>query len=210
MTDRDERGAADLELHAEVPAVPVTPPIDEAYAIANAITLELPMHEHVPALLLDNQPRALAPRVVWSWRISMMTQAMFPSLLLGVGVWLIWRLEHVWWLVGAVAAPWLLAAVLAYRLPPRRYAVWRYQITDDALRLDRGVMVRVESVVPYTRIQHVDTEQGPIERALGLTRVIVHTASGTGSTLSIPGLTPADAAALRERLAALAGVVEPL
>jgi membrane protein YdbS with pleckstrin-like domain len=83
-------------------------------------------------------------------------------------------------------------------------------VTTDALRLDRGVMFRQESVVPYTRIQHVDTEQGPIERALGLSRVTVHTASGTSSSLTIPGLAPADAEALRERLAQLAGAVEPL
>jgi len=104
----------------------------------------------------------------------------------------------------------VVAGAVAMRIPGRRYAAWRYRVTPDALRLDRGVMFRVESVVPYTRIQHVDTEQGPLERMLGLSHVTVHTASGSGSSLTIPGLTPEDGHALREHLAMLAGVVEPL
>lgn len=155
-------------------------------------------------------PRMLQPRVKTLWRIGFLLQAILPSALAGVVSWLVWRDDMLWPVIACAAAPWVLAALLAVRLPARRYAAWHYRLSDDALRLNRGVMVRIESVVPYTRIQHVDTEQGPIERALGLTRVIVHTASGSGSTLTIPGLSPEDAAQLREQLAQLAGVVEPL
>jgi hypothetical protein len=144
------------------------------------------------------------------WRISFLLQAILPSALLGVGAFVVFRNDKPW-VVGLVALlPWLIAAFAAWRLPRRRYEAWRYRVTDDALRLDRGVMVRVESVVPYTRIQHVDTEQGPVERMLGLMRVTVHTASGSGASLTVPGLRPDDAAALREQLAQLASVVEPL
>lgn len=160
--------------------------------------------------LIDDTPRALAPRVRTLWRISMFGQAILPSALLGVGAWVVSPTHDLPLAVGVALIPWVMAGILAARLPGRRYTAWRYRVTDDALRLDRGVMVRVESVVPYTRIQHVDTEQGPIERMLGLMRVTVHTASGSGASLTIPGLLPADADALRERLALLAGVVEPL
>jgi len=159
---------------------------------------------------LDDAPRMLQPRIKTLWRIGFLLQAIVPSAMAGVGSWLVWRDETIWPVIGLAATPFLIAALLAWRLPARRYAAWQYRLTADALRLDRGVMVRIESVVPYTRIQHVDTEQGPIERALGLTRVIVHTASGSGSTLTIPGLSPDDATLLREQLALLAGVVEPL
>ena len=157
----------------------------------------------------DSAPRELAPRVQTLWRISFLLQAILPSVLLGVGAFVVFRDDKPWVVLVALL-PWLIAAVAAWRLPRRRYEAWRYRVTDDALRLDRGVMVRVESVVPYTRIQHVDTEQGPIERMLGLMRVTVHTASGSGASLTVPGLRPDDAAALREQLAQLAGVVEPL
>lgn len=167
--------------------------------------------EHPVALpASEGLPRALAPRVQTLWRISFMLQAIVPSALLGFGAFVVFRDDKPWVVVCVALLPWLIAAIAAWRLPRRRYDAWRYRVTDDALRLDRGVMVRVESVVPYTRIQHVDTEQGPIERLLGLMRVTVHTASGSGASLTVPGLRPDDAASLREQLAQLAGVVEPL
>ncbi len=175
-----------------------------------AIQPSLPHESIQDTALLDASPRALAPKVRVLWRVGMFVQAIFPSVALGIGAWVVWSRDALWIVVATALFPWLLAAVFAWRLPARRYAAWRYRVMEDALRLDRGVMVRVESVVPYTRIQHVDTAQGPIERMLGLMSVTVHTASGSGASLTIPGLLPSDASALRERLAALAGVVEPL
>jgi len=154
--------------------------------------------------------RALAPAVRRLWSLGLLAQALVPSLLAGAATWLWFRPGDWRWTLGAALLPWVIAGGFALRLPGRRYAAWRYELTPDALRLGRGVMFRSESVVPYTRVQHVDTEQGPLERLLGLARVTVHTASGTSSSLTIPGLLPEDAEALRERLAVLAGMVEPL
>jgi membrane protein YdbS with pleckstrin-like domain len=162
------------------------------------------------ATVPDVHPRALAPRVRLAWRLDFVLNAALASAGLAVLAWFVAPGPPVLRTALAAAAPWLLAVPLAIRLPARRYAAWRYRLATDALRLDRGVMFRTESVVPYTRIQHVDTEQGPLERLLGLARVTVHTASGTSSSLTIPGLTPADAEALREALASRAGMVEPL
>jgi len=162
----------------------------------------------VPAF--DEAPRALAPRVQLWWRIGFLLNAVVPSALLGAMSWFVFFERSALYASAAGAVPWLVAGLVGLRIPGRRYAAWRYRVTSDALRLDRGVMFRVESVVPYTRIQHVDTEQGPLERLLGLSHVTVHTASGSGSSLTIPGLTPEDGHALREHLAMLAGVVEPL
>jgi membrane protein YdbS with pleckstrin-like domain len=76
--------------------------------------------------------------------------------------------------------------------------------------VQRGVMLRVESVVPCSRVQHVDFTQGPLARAFGLATVTVHTASSSRGIVRIPGLRPDDAVALREALATRAGMVEPL
>jgi len=160
--------------------------------------------------IVDDTPRALAPRVQLWWRLGFLLNAVVPSAMLGVLSWFAFFVRSLPHAVVAAALPWLVAILVAIRIPGRRYAAWRYRLTPDALRLDRGVMFRIESVVPYTRIQHVDTEQGPLERLLGLSHVTVHTASGSGSSLTIPGLAPEDGHALREHLATLAGVVEPL
>lgn len=85
-----------------------------------------------------------------------------------------------------------------------RYRVWQFEVQDDALVLEHGVVTRVESAVPFVRIQHVDTKRGPIERAAGLASVGVYTAGSRGSDVTIPGLSPERARELQQRLRDLA------
>jgi len=85
-----------------------------------------------------------------------------------------------------------------------RYRVWAYEIRADALYLQRGVVTHTRTVVPYVRIQHVDTSRGPFERALGLSTLVVYTAGSRGADVSVPGLTPAEASDLQTRVKELA------
>jgi membrane protein YdbS with pleckstrin-like domain len=85
-----------------------------------------------------------------------------------------------------------------------RYRLWVYQVRADALYLERGVLRHVRTVVPYVRIQHVDTSRGPVERALGLSTLVVYTAGSRGADVSIPGLTPEEASALQQQVKELA------
>jgi hypothetical protein len=85
-----------------------------------------------------------------------------------------------------------------------RYRVWRYEVREDALYLERGVFTRVRTVVPFVRIQHVDSSRGPLERLIGLASTVVYTAGSRGADVTVPGLTPDGADGLRERLKRLA------
>lgn len=85
-----------------------------------------------------------------------------------------------------------------------RHRRYRFELRDDALYLERGVLVHVSTVVPYVRVQHVDTRRGPIERATGLASTVVYTAGSRGADVQVPGLSPGRAEALRDRLRALA------
>lgn len=85
-----------------------------------------------------------------------------------------------------------------------RYRAWRFELQDDALYIERGVLTRVTTVVPFVRVQHVDAQRGPVERLLGLGSVVVYTAGSRGADVTIPGLTPGRADALQERLRRLA------
>jgi len=85
-----------------------------------------------------------------------------------------------------------------------RYRVWVYQIREDAIYLERGVVTHVRTLVPYVRIQHVDTSRGPVERALGLSTLVVYTAGSRGADVSIPGLRPHEASDLQQRIKELA------
>jgi membrane protein YdbS with pleckstrin-like domain len=97
--------------------------------------------------------------------------------------------------VGGLAAWWW---------PRSRYRHWRYQVASDALELRHGVVRRIHSAIPYFRVQHIDVAQGPVERAVGLAHLIVHTASA-GTDATIPGIAAGDADGLRRLILARAG-----
>lgn len=103
-----------------------------------------------------------------------------------------------------VALAWAVVAVLGTVHALLYYRSWRFEIQDDALYLVRGVLTEVETAVPYVRVQHVDTQRGPVERLVGLSSLVVYTAGTRGADISIPGLTPDGANRLRERLRDLA------
>jgi hypothetical protein len=84
----------------------------------------------------------------------------------------------------------------------RRVNAWRYQERHEDLLVGRGVLVRRLSVVPYGRMQFVEVMAGPVERLFSLSTVKLHTAAAA-SDARIPGLEPAEAARLRDRLTEL-------
>ena len=110
------------------------------------------------------------------------------------------------WVVPLVAVA---VVVLGVAHAVERYRVWRFQLQDDALYLERGVFTRVETAVPYVRVQHIDTQRGPIDRVAGLSSVVVYTAGSRGADVSVPGLAPERARRLRDRLRELAVEAEP-
>lgn len=115
----------------------------------------------------------------------------------------------------AVGLPWWLPVVatvvvllVGVPLAIARYRRWGYEVRDDALYLERGVITEVRTVVPLVRIQHVDSRRTPVERAVGLASTVVYTAGTRGSDVRVPGLTPEGARDLRERLKRLAILTE--
>jgi membrane protein YdbS with pleckstrin-like domain len=95
--------------------------------------------------------------------------------------------------VGAAAALWFAR---------NRFRSWSYLERDEDLIVQRGVLIRRLSVVPYGRMQFVDVTAGPVDRLFRLATVRLHTAAAA-SDARIPGLERAEAARLRDRLAAL-------
>ncbi|ANY19153.1 Bacterial membrane flanked domain protein [Tsuneonella dongtanensis] len=102
---------------------------------------------------------------------------------------------------GAFLAPVLLLAAWAIaRVPLRRHAARGYDLGADRLRVARGLWFRSDTVVPFGRVQHIDVTQGPLERAFGLSTLVVHTAGTHNASVSLPGLATDDAAAMRETI----------
>ena len=100
---------------------------------------------------------------------------------------------------GTVAALALLAILL---LPQRRYRAWGYRESEDELHVSHGLLVRVRTIVPFGRVQHIDVAQGPVERRYGLATLILHTAGTRGASVPLPGLAQPEAERMRDRIRA--------
>lgn len=118
-----------------------------------------------------------------------------PLLLLLAGAWP----RYPGWL--AWGLPLAVVALMAWRgvLIPRQVRSIGYAERGKDLLVRRGVFFQRTMVVPYGRMQYVDVAVGPIERALGLCTLKLHTAS-PGTNAVIPGLPAPEGARLREQL----------
>ncbi len=147
----------------------------------------------------DHTLQRLDPRVRTLW----VAQSALAAALIGGGLFAVNRVLEVLPTpvpVGVGAAVLLVGGALAVL----RYRAWGYEVRDDGIYLERGVVRQVRTVVPFVRIQHVDSSRGPVERLAGLATTVVYTAGSRGADVTVPGLTPVRADDLRERLKGLA------
>lgn len=82
----------------------------------------------------------------------------------------------------------------------RSFQAWRYALEPDRLRVEHGVITTRSAVLPRSRVQHVSTERGPIQRWLGLVTLTVHTAGANTPNVSIPNVLNTTAEELRREL----------
>jgi membrane protein YdbS with pleckstrin-like domain len=126
--------------------------------------------------------------VVWLGLLAL-AAGLLPGLLAGPG-----------WAAFALLP--LAAAVWGWALLGRNWRSWRYAERADDLLISRGVLWRRETVVPYGRMQLVEVTSGPVGRHFGLAGVQLHTAAAA-TDATLPGLDPAEAERLRDRLTEL-------
>jgi len=141
----------------------------------------------------------LSPRYLSLLRL---TSLLGPPILLGIAAILIGFLTDRWWPGAILMGLAVVIVVLRLVLVQRAVRAWGYVEREDDLYITRGVLSRTLVAVPYGRMQLVEVASGPLERAFGVATVTLKTASpATGAV--IPGLEPAEAARLRDRLTEL-------
>ena len=96
------------------------------------------------------------------------------------------------------------AGVLVWRFPRAAYRRWSYDLAATTLELRRGVVFQTETAIPYFRVQHIDITRSPVERALGLSQLVVRTAAAS-TDATIPGIAAGDAEELRDVILARTG-----
>jgi len=79
-----------------------------------------------------------------------------------------------------------------------RHASWR--INANGLEIRRGVWWRHRIIVPHSRMQHSDIEQGPLQRLFSLATLVINTAGTEDASVQLSGLTLETAERLRDEL----------
>lgn len=156
---------------------------------------------------LNSEPsQRIDARALKAWRIAGALQS-GVILLVAAGVCLVlWRLELSWWIIaGILALAGIVSVIQVWLVPAVRWRHWRYEVSEQQLDLQRGIVILTRTLVPMVRVQHVDTKQGPILRHYGLASVEIATAAGTQE---IPALSVDVADRLRSQISLMAGVAE--
>ncbi|GIJ77538.1 hypothetical protein SAMN05443287_11217 [Micromonospora phaseoli] len=161
-----------------------------------------PTPSAVPTSPLEPWPdtvrwQSISTDLIWVELLRLVAGVAVVSTVLGVG----WALTDSWPFGVALAAVLLFAVWRAVTIV-RAVRAWGYAEREDDLLVRHGLLVRRLSIVPYSRMQFVDVSAGPLERAFNLATVQLHTAAAA-SDARVPGLRPAEASRLRDRLTAL-------
>lgn len=151
----------------------------------------------------------LDPRARTLWRISGLIETATVAVIGGAVAFGLLRFELLpRWVVGGLWALVLLAAAVGiWPVPDLRWRRWRYEIGAAEVDLQSGWLTVTRTLIPMTRIQHVDTRRGPLQRRFGLASVVLYTAAGASE---IPALADDVAADTRDRIATLANASEDL
>jgi membrane protein YdbS with pleckstrin-like domain len=118
-------------------------------------------------------------------------------------VWIVSDSTHRVWQPVVLVITLVVAVAHVAGVPLWRYAVHRWEVTEEAVYTRTGWFTQESRVAPISRVQTVDTHRGPIERLLGLATVTVTTASSAGA-VRIPALDLAVAEQTVERLTEVA------
>ncbi|MFD1954853.1 PH domain-containing protein [Paenibacillus thailandensis] len=146
-------------------------------------------------------PRAVQARRTEGWISSLTGAAVVAAL-----GWLTVRYGWPVWIAGLAFAIAVVNAVLELAvLPGALYRSWRYAVTEKEIDLHHGYWVRKRTLIPMSRIQHVNSKQGPIQKGYGLATVTLATAAGSHH---IPALSEAEAERVRRLISDWAGCAD--
>jgi membrane protein YdbS with pleckstrin-like domain len=77
---------------------------------------------------------------------------------------------------------WLVQLVVTYAILRLDYEQRWYILTDRSLRVREGVLRLSEQTMTFANIQHLTVRQGPLQRFLGISDLVVRTAGGGGGS----------------------------
>ncbi|MEB1806771.1 MAG: PH domain-containing protein [Bacillaceae bacterium] len=150
--------------------------------------------------------RAIARKALTVWRIRASIESLFVALVpIGYGILMLYFPMPVWMLYILIPAFVIFVIVNVIVAPYFRWKRFKYEVYDEEVELQYGVIIVRRTLIPMIRVQHVDTEQGPLLRKFDLAAVTISTAA---TTHRIPALTTSIADELRNQIVKLAAVAD--
>ncbi|MBR3206365.1 MAG: PH domain-containing protein [Bacillus sp. (in: Bacteria)] len=111
-----------------------------------------------------------------------------------------------YWIGAILIGLWILQVIFGIWLIPKiRHHIWRYEVFENEIEIQHGLIRVTRVIVPMVRVQHVDTSQGPLLRRYRLASVQISTAA---TVHDIPALELEEADELRDYISRLARVTE--
>ncbi len=144
----------------------------------------------------------LHPGVKWLFRLRSYSALLFIFIFLGAfGLSFYLAMSGsgaiLYWLIPSYI---LLIILISEIYAQMAYSRWVYEFTDSGLRLERGIIWKRYSNVPYERIQNVDIHRGIIARMFNFSSILIQTAGYSAAAYSegyIPGIDTQEAERIR-------------
>lgn len=151
----------------------------------------------------------LSKNIIKATIIGELVEACVVIIIIGILFYLDYRFswkDWIGWILIAITVLYILASIWSVTIRPfLLYKNTRYRVDEEFLQLKTGAFIEEYEIVPMTKIQSVEMNQGPIMRKYGLCSISVKT---MGSSHAISGL-PRDVAwELRNQIAHHAKIKE--
>lgn len=157
-------------------------------------------------MTISEPQKRISERALTVWKISAALHSLIVWLIAGGLIALTVLFDWPLWVIAAgVAAAVSYSYFFVFLLPKWRWKRWRYEVREQEIELQYGVFIIKRTLIPMIRVQHVDTQQGPLLRKYGLATVTISTAA---TVHEIPALDMEEAEGLRTSISGLARVAD--
>ncbi|MGG4167795.1 PH domain-containing protein [Rossellomorea vietnamensis] len=156
--------------------------------------------------MIREPQKRISPLALKVWKIYGVLESLVVAALAAGAIVLTFIFDWSSWVtVISVGVFILFTYVFVFLLPTIKWKRWRYEVREQEIELQRGILIVKRTLVPMVRVQHVDTVQGPILKRYGLSTITISTAA---TVHEIPALDMEEADDLRNSISQLARVAE--
>lgn len=149
----------------------------------------------------------ISPKAITVWRISSFLSNSITLIILIIILffknyfdWYSWIGIFVYIVIGYV----LLRNIYKLTIYPiYLQRTWRYEIDENHIQIKHGFLHKHHTIVPMTRVEYVNTNQGPLLRKFGLSSITIGTIA---SSHEIPAISEEEAKGVRNKIVHLAQI----